>query len=464
MLGVRQFFLGFCFITAVCAEYSCRKTSEIKTAVGKPEVLIADKEQRYPYNRLPVVHLSKDTVYILGSDFTRESGEQLIIDAGTLIKVNTTASTGGTLNSGIYIRRGAIIQALGAPEKPIVFTSGDFTGNQQLNWAGITIEGASFDNAQGNTGDATDFSGTLSYVRIEFAPLVLRGIGNRTIIENIQVSYSNPQSAFEIDGGTFNARHLVSYACGGPVDFYITRGYVGKLQGLLAYRHPFFGTAGSTPPGTLAGMVIENNPDPSAAPTAKPFTFPVISNLSLLGPGMQSGVPAAYFDTTIASAALVTTRSACFRMRNCVFFGFPAAGWYLDDFATASYLRDSVSEFTHSLVQCDNRERLFYLKPDVLPPYTSAEFKSYMLQDRFANAELDSISSFGLTDLTNYDKGPDPTPKAGSPVFGHAAFDGPTFGDSFFERTDYVGALGAQNWMRGWVNFTPLKTNYNFPH
>ncbi len=408
-------------------------------------------------NRMKVVHLYKDTVYTLSQFFVRHAGEQLIIDAGTLIKIPPNSAI------TITIEPGGIIVANGTPEEPIVFTSSDYTGNQNVNWGGITIQGNSTDNSTGSNGNPADFSGTLNYVRIEFAPLTLTAVGSGTSIENVMVSYANtpsssvPRCAFEIDGGTFNARNLISYACGGPADFYITRGYTGKMQNVLAYRHPFFGATSYLLPNALAGVFIENNPYDT---TAMPNTNPVISNLTVLGPNAQNGTAPAYADTNVRAAALVTTTNALFHIRNSLFLGFPESAWYLDDARTAHSIQYGPAELTYSFFHSNDTARTFYLKPDAYPPYTSADFRGFVTASSLNNQVVQDLDNLKFEDPFNYDN-PNPYPKESSSLLQGANFGGGDFSDGFFNKVSYIGALGTDNWFQGWTNFTPLKTNYN---
>jgi hypothetical protein len=433
---------------------ACQKQENIKSAVVKPEKPLRGYFGNNVTNRVKTVRLYKDTVYVLSEFFVREAGEQLVIDEGTLIKVNTGGS-----QVGITIQPGGIIIANGNAANPIVFTSDEQQGNQQANWGGIIIQGNSVNNSSNPAGDPTDQSGTLNYVRIEFAGLVLNSVGSRTTVENVQVSYCSGQPSFEINGGTFNARNLVSFACGGPADFYFTRGYTGKMQNVLAYRHPYFGKTGINPPyNTVSGVFIENNDNNS---TATPYTHPVISNLTVIGPNGQNGSTPAYSDTSsLKSGALVTTGNAFFSIRNSALFGFPAAGWYLDDALTGQNVQSSDAYLMHSIVQCQDSTRAFYLRTGVVPPYTKEDFRAFELDPRFHNRLYFSVSSFQLPDPFYYDK-PGLLPKDNSPLLSGANFDSPEF-SSYFNKVTYIGALGKENWLAGWTNFIPLKTNYNF--
>jgi hypothetical protein len=446
---------GMCASILALTLYGCQKEENIKVSKVKPEKIIT--------NTSKILKLYKDTVYILQNTFVREAGEQLIIEEGTLIKAGIRSQTTPNLrNGGILIKPGGVILANGTSDQPIVFTSNAPAGSQTTNWEGITIQGKSTDNDISTPADAADFSGSLRYCRIEFAPLILKAVGSRTTIDNIMVSYTERDglSAYNITGGTFNAKNLISYACVGPADYYITNGYTGKMQNVLAYRHPFFGNTGSAPVNTLTGIFIENNPRNPA--NAKPFTLPVISNLTVIGPNGQNGSTAIYNDTTIRASALVTTNSGCFNIRNSLFMGFPKAGWILDDSATANSIEIGLAILTHSIFQANDTARAFYLKPNSYLPYGSNDFKNFMLNPTRNNRLFYTVSDFSLQNIFNY-SAPELLPGANSVVLKGAKFDGPFADASFFVPADHLGAFGKNDWTKGWTNFTPLKTNYNFP-
>jgi hypothetical protein len=452
-----HYFLTGIFILCLFYMPGCKKEENIRTKAEKPEKELLDYTGgNSSQNRRKIVHLSKDTVYTMKAGaFTREEGEQLIIEAGTVIKIDPVQ------RPEIIIKPGGVIIANGTSANPIVFTSGDQGGNQKRNWGGITISGKSSDNSANPNAGPDDFSGSLNYVRVEFAGLVFNGVGNRTTVENVQVSYAEERASFQIKGGTFNARNLVSYACGGPADFYITMGYTGKMQNVLAHRHPFFGSAGNSPSNAIAGVFIENNP---YDPQATPYTHPVISNLSVIGPDLQNGSAVAYSDTSSAfrSAALVTAGNAFFQIRNSLFLGFPVAAWYIEDALTAFNVNFNHAQVTYSIFHCNDGSRAFYIREGVYFPNTSVEFKGFILREQYHNKLFDKSAEFMLQDPFNYDV-PKPSPAVGSPVLEVADFSGSIYNDAFFNKVTYIGAVGGNNWLNGWTNFTPLKTNYNFP-
>ena len=163
------------------------------------------------------------------------------------------------------------IIADGTVDKPIVFTSEAATP-QRGDWAGLVILGnaptnASFNGVQGvgeieggiNNSDGlglygtpatqaqnpADNSGILRYVRIEYAGyaflpdkeingLTFGGVGNKTIVDNVQVSYANDDS-FEWFGGTVNCKHLISFRTLDD-DFDTDNGFSGKVQFGISLR------------------------------------------------------------------------------------------------------------------------------------------------------------------------------------------------------------------------------------
>ncbi len=462
---IKTFFL-LSFLATIFFVTGCKKQDYIKSTVMKPEKRIVEFQLAngsYP----AIIKLHNDTVYILDVDFTREAGQQLIIEEGTLIKagLRPLANLGNSNPSAgsITIKPDGILIANGTRNQPIIFTSNALKGSQSINWGGITIQGKSTNNDIANPVivDATDFSGSLNFCRIEFAPLTLRAVGSSSNIENIMVSYTQRDgvSAYNIYGGTFNAKNLISYACSGPSDFYITNGYTGKMQNVLAYRHPFFGESGSTPVNALCGIFLENNP--RNAENAKPFTFPTISNLTLIGPNGREGSTPQYNSTSTRAAAIVTTGSSCFNFGNSLFMGFPKACWILDDANTAGAVQSRINVIAYSIFQASDTSRVFLLEPGSYPPYSSSDFRNFVMAPEFKNRVFLSIDDFSFTNLFNYNN-PGLLPKENSVVLTGANFQG-IYADPFFTPLDNLGAVGKDEWYKGWANFTPLKTNYNFP-
>ncbi|MBE8724409.1 hypothetical protein [Flavobacterium hungaricum] len=202
--------------------------------------------------------LLKRNVYILQGNVYVTNNAVLTIEPGTVIIGD--ASTKGTL----VITKGAQIMAQGQETDPIIFTS-----NQSMkkagDWGGIVVLGDAPINKFGSAGsynmdlepaltvyggtNAASNSGILKFVRIEFAGkkvkgttntfngLTIAGVGSKTILENIMVSYSGGDS-FAFYGGEVTASQLVSYKSIND-DFKFTQGTQGRLYNSLAVRSSY---------------------------------------------------------------------------------------------------------------------------------------------------------------------------------------------------------------------------------
>ncbi len=440
---------SYSFLLIITIMAACKKESPFQYR-SKPEIIINGSDKRLNNSE---VHFVKDTVYVFATDITIADGHTLLIDAGTLIKAN---------NITITIEQGGKIEAIGSAEQPIVFTANSLKGHAGITgfegtWKGIQI----FGNASGES------SGTLSYVRIEFAgnspfsassAMLFTNVSNKTILNNIQVSYSFAKPSFTFTGGNCNASNLVSYAAAGA-DFILQKGYRGMLQNLLAYRHPNYAE------GEPDGMYIRDT-----------STSPVISNLTMLGPDLKYGINPAYIAGLPSKRAGLITEGGCkFHIRNSLLYGYPAKsfiglsptpyygyGYFIDGTNTALSLNNGESELSYSIIYHADTSAAFYLPPNVYPPYTSTDLKDFLLQPKFNNSLVTDSSKFMFTDPYNYFSGlPNPLPLPGSFLLTGADFNDPNYTDPFFNKVNYRGALGADNWMQGWVNFIPLQIDYN---
>ncbi len=82
-------------------------------------------------------------------------------------------------------------------------------------------------------------------------------------------------------GGTVNPRHLVAYATADD-DFDFDFGYTGTVQYAVSLRDPKFVDPGD------AGNGIECDNDGRSS-NQTPFTRPVISNMTIVGPNGAAG-------------------------------------------------------------------------------------------------------------------------------------------------------------------------------
>ncbi|MDL2142965.1 hypothetical protein [Flavobacterium tructae] len=202
--------------------------------------------------------LKRNTYQLVGVVYVTNNAV-LSIEPGTVIRGDD--KTCGTL----VITNGSKIVAEGLETDPIVFTSNkETTQRKPGDWGGIIILGKAPINTLGGVHtlpfdlepmlnhyggqDAEDNSGVLKYVRIEYSGrklsaakelngLSLAGVGKKTILSNIQISYSNDDS-FECYGGDLNLNNLVSYRTTDD-DFDFTQGAQININNSIAIRHPF---------------------------------------------------------------------------------------------------------------------------------------------------------------------------------------------------------------------------------
>ncbi len=227
------------------------------------------------------VTLDATKVYKLTGAIMVKNGGKLIIPAGTRIE-----ATGGT-SSFITVEQGGQIMANGTASAPVVFTS---TSAIPGAWGGLVICGKAPINkgttASAEVGNATyggtvanDNSGTLNYVRIEYAGAVfnadkefnglsLFGVGNGTQINNIAI-VNGSDDGIEFFGGTVNVNNILSV--GNEDDaFDWTEGWNGTATGVYTKRR-----ADNTGNRGIEGDNNSNNndADPRSNPTIKNATF-----------------------------------------------------------------------------------------------------------------------------------------------------------------------------------------------
>lgn len=202
--------------------------------------------------------VKRNTYQLVGVVYVTNNAT-LTIEPGTVIRGDD--KTCGTL----VVTNGAKIMAEGLETDPIVFTSNkEISERRPGDWGGIIILGKAPINTLGSIHilsfnlepmlnhyggfDAEDNSGILKYVRIEYSGrklsalkelngLSLAGVGRKTTLSNIQISFSNDDS-FECYGGDLNLNNLISYRTTDD-DFDFTQGAQININNSVAIRHPF---------------------------------------------------------------------------------------------------------------------------------------------------------------------------------------------------------------------------------
>jgi hypothetical protein len=253
--------------------------------------------------------LFADTTYTLQGFIKVTDGATLTIQAGT-----TILGDAATPGSSLWILRGAAIDAQGTADAPIVFTSSNPAGSRAPgDWGGIIVVGNGIINrsgivfTEGPTEEAVDYgsgtdnadnSGTLRYVRIEFAgydvsfgantelnALSSYAVGSGTTYEFIQ-ALAGLDDSFEFWGGAVDSRNLVSYEAGDD-HFDTSEGHVGRHQFLIGFQSqrlepaPGAGEVATDPQGFEMDGCAGTGCD--AGTRSEPFTNPIFANVTLVG-------------------------------------------------------------------------------------------------------------------------------------------------------------------------------------
>jgi hypothetical protein len=304
-----------------------------------------------------------ETTYTLAGFVHVANGATLMIEPGTTIR--------GTTGSALFIMRGARIMAEGTANAPIVFTSDQPVGSRQPgDWGGLAIIGNGIINRSGSiilegTGTSatnpdiaysggtsnTDNSGSLRYVRVEFAgfgpqqnqelnSFTFAAVGSATQLDFLQ-SLAGLDDSFEWFGGAVDAKHLVSYESGDD-HFDPSEGYVGRNQYLIAFQSTILAPragAGSSS-GDPQGFEVDNCGSATGGGcdngyASMPLTIPMFANFTLVGPG-----PIPAVTSTSGGVGMVLRRGAAGYYVNGIIARWPRAAISLRDSVTQARSND----------------------------------------------------------------------------------------------------------------------------
>jgi len=422
-----------------------------------------------------------DKIYFLKGIINITSGATLTIEPGTLIKGDK--ATKGT----IVVNRGGKILAIGTADKPIVFTSNQPAGARSASdWGGIILLGKAPNNQGSDQGiegiptdasgkasyggtDPADNSGTLKYVRIEFAGvplspdneingLTMGSVGSGTTLDYIQVTRSG-DDAFEFFGGTVNAKHLLAIGTLDD-DFDTDFGYAGKIQFALAQRY-------LTIADVSGSNGFESDNDGSGS-IKTPLTSATFSNVTVIGPLSSASMTG--FNANYQHAAQIR-RNSSISILNSIFTGY-TEGIYIDDSKVAVAKSTSANYLSGSLVFQNNLVFGTNSKSNEVKGENKADFETALRAANtftaasYADALITSpykypadiiASSSGKQGLPNF------TGLTGSASLTGALFTNAKVTDSFFEKVAYRGAFDTIDWTAGWANFDPQVLPYDAP-
>jgi hypothetical protein len=413
------------------------------------------------------IYFKKNHQYLLTGYVFVDSLSILNIPAGTVIKGDKT--TKGTL----IIKRGAKIKALGTNTDPIIFTSALPVGQRAAgDWGGLVICGSARNNIgtnvqlegnygafHGGTNDA-DNSGTIKFVRIEFAgialnpnqeinSLTLGSVGSGTIIHHVQVSYAGDDS-YEWFGGKVNSRYLIAYN-GVDDDFDTDNGFSGFNQwGIGLHNDPNIADVSKT-----NGFESDNN---SASSSATPKTTAVFTNYAMFGPSAP-GV------TTINAnfqAGAHIRRNSELGIYNSVFANWPK-GLIVDGATTIANAQNGLLEFRNNAM-ADNVTTYNEVGGTITP--SIAAWADAQFDSTYTYAALKYQNAYGVAPLVrNFATKYNQSPLRYGASFSSSRLTLPTgaSGAGFSNTVVYRGLGG--NWGGNptltWFNYNPQNVDYS---
>ncbi|HKH94734.1 MAG TPA: fibronectin type III domain-containing protein [Gemmatimonadaceae bacterium] len=437
--------------------------------------------------------LYADTAYTISGFVHVLNGATLTIEPGTIIKGDYNV-----LGSSLMIMRGAKINAIGTAAAPIVFTSSRAVGQRQPgDWGGLIIVGNAPDNRSGavnieGSGTdgaavvsgknypvqysggtlATDNSGTLAYVRVEFsgfAPIqdqefnsfTFAAVGSGTRASYLE-SLAGLDDSFEFFGGGFDLDHLVAFETADDV-LDMSEGFSGRIQFVVAQATT------QLVPRTGAGFYsidlqgIENDGCNGTGCdlgfNSAPLTMPLVANFTLIGCGQASCVGSG------GGHGLMLRRGTGGYYVNGVIARWPSDGVSLRDAATYARAGSVTTPAATADLQLKN---IVFAETNgkVFQANTATPATQFDLDLAANNLTLSAATAASLfasipavaatpTSINDFDF----TPAANSPIAtaGLATFTGAiaTKAGTFVTATPYAGgaAPGGPKWWQGWTSY-----------
>jgi hypothetical protein len=376
-------------------------------------------------------------VYVLrGAVFVNE-GATLNIQAGTLI-----AGEAGSVGT-LIVLRGGRLNAIGTRQQPIVFTSDQPVGQRARgDWGGLIINGRAPLNIPGGEGvgeaqtgiyggdDPNDNSGSLRYVRVEFAGtefspdnelngIAFQGVGRGGSYEYIQV-HMNRDDAFEWFGGTADIKYAIASNAGDD-SFDWTFGWTGRAQ--------FLGVHQRSDDGDWAIEADNNEFNNELLPRANPQIY----NFTSCGdPDTNEGVE--------AFRAVLFRRGTAVTFRNFVIIGSRTLGLQIDGASTLAQVNTGVTQIGAGAI---------------FGPATPlhASVAPFVASGRFPDVRTGTDP--GIAGCFQHEN-PNFQPSSVASLAGGQLAPIQPPNDGFFEPVTFIGAVPPapqDDWTRGWTAF-----------
>jgi hypothetical protein len=405
----------------------------------------------------------------------------LTIEPGTVI-IGDRASKGT-----LIIQRGSKIIAQGTAAEPIVFTSERAVGEREPgDWGGLVICGKAKNNLPNGVGqlegsykgwhggaDDADNSGSLKYVRVEYAGVPINpnqevnsftfgSVGSGTTMEYLMATFGLDDS-FEWFGGTVNGKYLIAYK-GLDDDFDVDNGFRGNVQFGIGIR----GATQADQSGSN-GFEVDNDGQGNAR---EPYTSGTFSNFTLIG----AKGSAATSISPLFQNAFHLRRNNKLKIHNTFATGYPN-GVYIDGATTATNAQNGELVLnnvvlagvdgwgTNGFGQGFASEPRGFAVRDVNTATTPApltigtQVPSVWFLAQKGNKIVPNYVNTGISASLFQVGRPSFAIAAGASA--SIATGGSTTGlGSFFTAADYIGAFGATDWTATWAEFSPQSVVY----
>jgi hypothetical protein len=417
---------------------------------------------------------------------------------GTITKTGTLTIEAGTLIIGdratkgtLVIQRGSKIIANGTADKPIVMTSERNPGEKEAgDWGGLVILGKAPNNLpddaknrelEGGYGgfhggtDASDNSGSLKYVRVEYAGVPINpnqeinsftfgSVGNGTTIDYVQATYGLDDS-FEWFGGTVNAKHLIAYR-GLDDDFDTDNGFSGYVQYAVGIR----GTTQADQSGSN-GFECDND---AAGSSNMPYTSAIFANVSIIG---AKGKAETSINIQFQNGAQLR-RNNKQKIYNTFITGYPN-GIYIDSQKGSAKVNADKGDIDLQNVVLAGVDgwgtngwgQGFATNPKGFPVSDveqNVDKTPFMIGTKTPTEWFNGLNGNKILANTSKTGLSSTLWGAGTPTFAlttgtvesliGAAL--PTTLPTFFDKTDFVGAFKDTDWTKGWSEFNPQSIKY----
>lgn len=409
----------------------------------------------------------------------------LTIEPGTVIIGDR--ATKGTL----IVQRGSKIIANGTADKPIIFTSERKPGEKEAgDWGGLVICGKAPNNLpddkanrelEGGYGgfhggtDPADNSGSLKYVRVEYAGVPINpnqevnsvtfgSVGSGTTVDYVQASFGLDDS-FEWFGGTVNCKHLIAYK-GLDDDFDTDNGFSGYVQYGIGIR----GTTQADQSGSN-GFECDNDANGSSN---TPFTSAIFANMSIIGAKDKAETS---INVQFQNGAQLR-RNNKQKLYNTFITGYPN-GIYIDSQrgdAKGNAAKGDIDLQNVILAGVDgwgtngwgqgfatNPRGFAVVDNEQSTAATAILIGTKKPSEWFVglsgNKVLANTSKTGVSPSLWLNSKPTFTLTSGTAesLVGSAL---PSSLPAFFDKTNYVGAFNTTDWTSGWAEFNPQSITY----